>query len=131
MDNQRGNTSIIWYTRGMNTGKSKATPINRVQNWGLYVWRMPDGSFLSDGQGNFMNIGAMRNDITAMAKLRQAAKHFGIEVGEPVFLAGTNRVSDEEYSVQRDRFAQGLIPSETDLGAWMDAEKGARKHGTD
>ena len=115
----------------MNSGKSKATPLQRKWTWGLYVWKMPNGSFLSDGEGNFMNIPAIEHDIEAIAKLRNAARHYGIEVGEPVFLSGTNRISDEEHSVQRDRFAQGLIPSENDLGAWLDAKRGNDKHGSD
>lgn len=115
----------------MNPGKSRARALPRMHDWGLYVWKMPNGSFLSDGNGNFMNISAKQHDIEAIAKLRKAAKYYGVEVGEPVFLAGTNRVSDEEYSVQKDRFAQGLIPSETDIGAWLDAERGYRKHGQD
>jgi hypothetical protein len=44
-------------------------------------------------------------------------------------MAGVNRVTDEEHSAQIDRMKSGLIPSETDIGAWMAAEKGFKKHG--
>jgi hypothetical protein len=43
-------------------------------------------------------------------------------------MAGSRRVSDEEYSEQKQRLMEGYIPSETDIGAWMDAERGARQH---
>jgi hypothetical protein len=38
-------------------------------------------------------------------------------------------VSDEEYSEQINRLKEGYIPSDTDLGAWMDAARGIKKHG--
>jgi hypothetical protein len=44
-------------------------------------------------------------------------------------MAGVNRVSDEEHKTQIDRMKDGLIPSETDIGAWMLAQKGMNKNG--
>jgi hypothetical protein len=44
-------------------------------------------------------------------------------------MAGVNRVSDEEHQNQIHRMKEGLIPSETDIGAWMLAQEGMRKNG--
>ena len=44
-------------------------------------------------------------------------------------MPGVRRVSDEEHSEQIDIMKQGLIASETDIGAWMDAERGIKANG--
>jgi hypothetical protein len=38
-------------------------------------------------------------------------------------MAGTERITDEEYSEQVDRMKQGLIPSKNDLGAIIAAKQ--------
>ena len=113
----------------MSSSEPRLTVIQKKRNDGIYVWRLPDGSVVSDGNGNIMNIPAFAGDIEAMSKITKAAAHFGYSDGKPEFQPGTRRVSDEEYSEQVDRMRQGYIPSETDLGAWYDAAKGIKKHG--
>jgi hypothetical protein len=46
-------------------------------------------------------------------------------------MPNVRKVSDEEYSEQIDRMAQGYIPSETDLGALIDAKKTFDQFGSD
>jgi hypothetical protein len=111
----------------MDQGKSKLTVLDRNQNYGLYVWKMDNGSIFKDSEGNTMNIPGRKHDLEAMAKLQKAAKYFDLPSGGPHFMAGSRRVSEEEYSEQKQRLAEGYIPSETDIGAWMDAERGARQ----
>lgn len=108
----------------------KLTVLKKQQNYGLYVWRTPEG-VVANEDGDIMNIPAREGDLSAMAQIRQAAIHYGFPVGEPEFRSGVRRVSDAEYSEQLDRMKEGYIPSETDIGAWMDAEKGIREHGDD
>ena len=86
---------------------------------------------MSDPDGNIMNIPAREGDISAMSQIRQAAIHYGFPEGQAEFRPGVRRVTDEEYYEQLDRMSQGLIPSETDIGAWADAAKGMNKHGAD
>ena len=113
----------------MSHGEPRLSIVQKRRSDGIYVWRLPNGSVVSDGNGNIMNIPAKAGDIEAMSKITKAAAHYGYPEGRPEFQPGVRRITDEEYSVQKDRMRQGYIPSDTDLGAWYDAAKGIRKHG--
>lgn len=113
----------------MNAGNSKLTVIKKNRQDGMYVWKLPNGKVVGDKSGNIMNIPAMQYDIDAINKITKAASHYGYNEGKAEFWPGTRRVSDMEHSEQLGRMKEGYIPSETDLGAWMDAAKGIAKHG--
>lgn len=115
----------------MDNAKSKLSVVERKWDWGLYVWKCDQGGYFSDGEGHFMNIPARKGDLEAMAKLMKAARYYGAPPGAPHFMPGVSQVSDDEYVVQSERMAAGLIPSENDLGAWYDAKRAYLKHGTD
>jgi len=111
-------------------GNSKLTVLNKAQNYGLFVWQMDhNGKAFGDGRGNVMNIPGNKYDLEKMAKVRKAAEHYGAPAGKVIFMPGVRRVSEMEYSEQIGRMKEGLIASETDIGAWMDAEKGLKAHG--
>ena len=110
-------------------GKSKATIIDKGYDWGIYVWKKSNGKWFTDGQGNILNIPSMKGDLSKLAELKQAAAHYGEPDGEPVFFAGLNRVSDEEYSEQKSRMAEGLIPNMNDLGAVHAAQQTVKQYG--
>ena len=98
--------------------------------WGLYVYKKADGKYFTDGDGNVLNIPAMKNDLSKINQLMQAAKYYGdAGDGTAVFVPGLTRVSEETHSEQVDRMKQGLIPSMTDYGAWEDAQKTADVYG--
>jgi hypothetical protein len=104
--------------------------IEKKYNWGLYVYKKSNGSWFTDGDGNILNIESVRNDLSKIAELKQAAKYYGDEGdGEAVFVPGLTRITDEEHSVQKDRMRQGLIPSMNDLGAWYAAQQTHDKYG--
>jgi hypothetical protein len=104
--------------------------IEKKYNWGLYVYKKSNGSWFTDGDGNILNIESVRNDLSKIAELKQAAKYYGDEGdGEAVFVPGLTRLTDEEHSVQKDRMNQGLIPSMNDLGAWYAAQQTQDKYG--
>ena len=106
--------------------------IEKKYNWGLYVYKKSNGKWFTDGEGNVLNIPAVRGDIAKIAELRQAAVHYGDDgEGEAVFVPGLTRISDEEYSEQMDRFKQGLIPSMNDLGAIHAAQQTLNTYGRD
>lgn len=113
------------------SGKSNLTVIKKQSDWGIYVWVTPEGGVLVNSNGDCLNIPARKGDIYAMNRIRQAAAHYGHTEGFPEFMAGVRRVTDEEHSEMLDRMKQGLIPSETDIGAWIDAKKGFDTHGGD
>ena len=124
-------------TRKAKIGKSKITQIDKGTGqkamfgyeWGLYFWRLPSGHLFKDDEGRLLNIPSVKNDLSQMAKLRQAAAHYGQPDGEPWFYAGVNRATDEEYQEQLDRLEEGLIPSLNDLGAVDAAKKTAELYG--
>lgn len=104
--------------------------IEKKYNWGLYVYKKSNGSWFTDGEGNVLNIESMRNDLSKITELKNAAKYYGDEGdGEAVFVPGLTRITDEEHSVQKDRMLQGLIPSMNDLGAWYAAQQTHDKYG--
>jgi len=104
--------------------------IEKKYNWGLYVYKKASGKWFTDGEGNVLNIEAMRNDVAKIAELKAAAKYYGDDGdGEAVFVPGLTRISDEEHSEQMDRMKSGLIPSMNDLGAWHAAQQTLNKAG--
>lgn len=106
--------------------------IDKQYDWGLYVYKKSNGKWFTDGQGSVLNIPSMKGDISKIAELKQAAKHYGDPGdGQCVFVPGLTRVTEEEYSEQVDRLKAGLIPSMNDLGAWHAAQQTADKYGKD
>ena len=111
----------------MNTGDAQKKHFGFA--WGLYFWRLPDGHLFKDDEGRLLNIPSLEGDLGQMAKLRQAAAHYGQPDGEPWFYAGVNRATDEEYEEQLDRLNEGLIPSLNDIGAVAAAKKSLELYG--
>jgi len=106
--------------------------IEKKYNWGLYVYKKANGKWFTDGNGNVLNIESVRNDLSKITELKNAAKHYGDEGdGEAVFVPGLTRITEEEHSEQMDRMKQGLIPSMNDLGAWHAAQQTLNKAGKD
>ena len=112
-------------------GKSKVQIVDNKLDWGIYVWQKQNGKWFTDGQGNVLNIPSRRGDISKMAELRNAASYHGEDGGQAVFFGGLSRITDEEYSEQKDRMKEGLIPSQNDFGAWAAAKQTYDKYGSD
>ena len=106
-------------------GKMKITPIDEV-NWGLYIWQMPDGKVVMDDEGAYLSIPSMKGDIRQIKKLKDLARHYGLEDGLPLFMAGHRPVTEDELETQRQRLQIGLVPDEQDLPAMMDYVKEMR-----
>lgn len=106
--------------------------IDKHYDWGLYVYKKSDGKWFTDGSGNVLNIPSMKGDINQIAKLKNAAVHYGDDgQGQAIFVPGLTRITDEEYTEQMDRMKNGLIPSMNDLGAWHAAQQTLKTHGRD
>ena len=116
-------------TKKAKLGKSKATFIPKDYDWGLYFWRLPSGHLFHDGDGNLLNIPAMKHDLSKIAELRKAAAHYGQPDGEPWFYPGIRRATDEQLSEQKDRLKAGLIPNLDDLGAVHAAQQSLQQYG--
>lgn len=96
-------------------------------DYGVYVWCMPDGKWVGDDDGNFLNIPAMRGDKVRMRSLADAVRSYGVEGGWPFFLAGNRRVTDEEFEEQLQRQKFGLTPDPMDVPAIMEDRRNAGK----
>lgn len=106
--------------------------IEKKYNWGLYVYKRSNGKWFTDGEGNVLNIPAVRGDLTKIAQLKDAAVYYGdAGDGECIFVPGLTRITDEEHSEQMERLKQGLIPSLNDLGAIHAAQQTLKTHGKD
>ena len=116
-------------TKKAKIGKSKATWMPKMYDWGLYFWRLPDGHLFKDQDGNLLNIPSMRGDLSKIAELRKAAAYYGQPEGEAWFYAGIRRATDEQYEEQKQRLKEGLIPNLDDLGAVHAAQQGIKKYG--
>jgi len=103
-------------------GKMKVTPIDEV-NWGVYAWQMPDETLVMDEEGGYLSIPSMKGDIRQIKKLKDAAKHYGLEEGHPVFFAGHRVVDDEELEIQKQRLELGLVPDVHDTPAMLEYYK--------
>jgi hypothetical protein len=113
-------------------GNVRRQVIDKHYDWGLYVYKKSNGKWFTDGDGSVLNIPAMKGDIAKITELKNAAKHYGDEGdGEAVFVPGLTRVSEAEYSEQKQRLREGLIPSMNDLGAWHAAQQTVNKYGSD
>lgn len=113
-------------------GNVRRQVIDKHYDWGLYVYKKSNGKWFTDGNGSVLNIPAMKGDIEKITELKNAAKHYGDEGdGEAVFVPGLTRVSEAEYSEQKQRLREGLIPSMNDLGAWHAAQQTVNKYGSD
>lgn len=110
-------------------GKSKLTTIDKGYDWGVYVWQRSNGKWFTDGSGNILNIPSMKGDLEKLAELKKAASYYGEPDGKPVFFAGLNRVSEEEYAEQVNRMSEGLIPNLNDLGAVHAAQQTLKQYG--
>jgi hypothetical protein len=108
--------------------KMKITPIEEV-NYGLYVWQMPDESVVMDEAGNYLCIPSIRGDIRQIKKLKDAAKHYGLEEGKPLFFSGHRTVTQEELEEQKARADMGMVPDTQDMPAMMEYVKEVREMG--
>jgi hypothetical protein len=108
--------------------KMKITPIEEV-NYGLYVWQMPDDSVVMDEAGNYLCIPSIRGDIRQIKKLKDAAKHYGLEEGKPLFFSGHRTVTQEELEEQKARADMGMVPDTQDMPAMMEYVKEVREMG--
>lgn len=82
---------------------------------GVYLWRLPNGRFISDGDGHYLMIESMEGDQERMKALAKAAHDCGVDEGMPCFFRGNRIVTDEEYEEQKLRLKFGLTPDPLDI----------------
>lgn len=114
------------FSGAVDLGKKSRTSVVEETNIGIYVWEMPDGSWVADDEGNWMNIPSKKGDLRRINMLKEAANSYGIYEGRPVFLSGHYRVSEDEYQEQRQRLQEGLIPDKNDIFALRDDDRNGK-----
>jgi len=92
---------------------------------GIYVWEI-DGKWVGDDEGNFLSITSKKGNRERIEKLRKAVSHYGINRGEPKFLAGRRKIDDEEFEYQQQRLRWGLTPDPLDIGEYKDQVRVAK-----
>ena len=107
----------------------KISEVKPNVDWGLYMWRLPDGKLFKNENGEYLNIPSMYGDLEKISIIKQAAAYYGQPDGTPHFEPGVQRATEEEYQEQVERLAAGEIPSLNDFGAVMDAKRGIQAHG--
>lgn len=95
--------------------------------WGVYLWRMPNGSFIADDDGHYLMIASTRGNNERMRSLADAARAFGVTEGAPCFFQGNRIVTDEEYEEQKMRLQFGLTPDPWDVAAINEERRNAGK----
>ncbi len=98
-------------------------------NYGVYVWRTDDGSYVGDEDGNYMLIASRKGDQKNIAALERSARYYGIEGGQPEFRSGARPVSQSEYEDQVARQRAGLVPDKYDLGSLLDDYRAKKSRG--
>lgn len=94
---------------------------------GVYLWQMPDGKFVGDGEGHYLMIEAIEGDQVRLRALVDEVRSFGIDEGAPCFFRGNRIVNDEEYEHQKQRFEWGLTPDPLDVAAAKDDMDASRR----
>lgn len=110
--------------------RPKVTVVDENPGWGVYVWRCAsDGKIFRDDDDNVLNIPSRQYDLEKIKIIKEAAAHYGQPKGEPVFVPGVQRATDEEHTEQMDRMRSGLLPTMNDFGAVTDAKNAAIQRG--
>ena len=110
--------------------RPKVTVVDENPGWGVYVWRCAsDGKIFRDNDDNVLNIPSRQYDLEKIKVITEAAAHYGEPKGEPVFVPGVQRATDEEHTEQMDRMRSGLLPTMNDFGAVTDAKNAAIQRG--
>lgn len=110
--------------------RAKVSVVDEVP-YGIYMWLLPDGSYIGDGEGNFLSITSMYGDLVRTARLKEAAAAYGVTTGQAKFFSGSRQITDEEYSEQVSRLAGGLVPDEYDIPSLVETMKSTEKGLTD
>lgn len=97
--------------------------------YGVYVWQMPNGALVTNEDGDYLCIASTKGNLGKIKQLRDAAKYWGIEEGQPLWMSGHRPISQEEYEYQKQRLELGLVPDEYDLPALKEDIEQKRKMG--
>jgi hypothetical protein len=84
---------------------------------GVCLWEMPDGTLIGDGDGRFLSLEGDLNSPIIESKMRDAAVGYvGMPAldGEPMWIPGSRKITDNEADDHTERFIDGYIPDPVD-----------------
>jgi len=102
------------YSRWMNSGtiKKRKNIVVPQSAFGVCLWKMPDGGFIADGDGNYMCAEGMVGDRKVESQMAEAANYWAGKDngGKPHWVDGARKVTDGERSEQEGRLSEGQLP---------------------
>ena len=80
--------------------------------FGVCLWKMPDGGFISDGDGNYMCAEGFVGSRKVETQMAEAADYWAGKDngGKPHWVDSARKVSSEERKEQEGRLGDGELP---------------------
>lgn len=75
--------------------------------YGVLVWRLPDGRFLKNANGEYLSMEARKGDLNAVAKMRDAATYYGYPDGNTIFFPGRQKATQSEWEDAMEALIDG------------------------
>lgn len=91
--------------------------------YGVYIAKTSDGKYITNQDGDLLNIVSKKGDPKRIAQLKQAARHIGFNDITWEWRAGARRVTEDEFQEQLERQAEGKVGDPYDLGVLIDEYK--------
>lgn len=91
--------------------------------YGVYVAKTSEGKYITNQDGDLLNIYSKKGDQKRLAQLAQAARHIGFENIKHEFRSGARRVTEDEFQEMLERQKDGLVADPYDLGVLIDEYK--------
>ena len=108
--------------------RTKRSIVEEGFEWGMYVWKMPDNKILGN-DGSVLNVVSMKGDFTKMAALKRFVnEELGIQAGEPFFMGGVERLSENEWEGQMEQMLDGKVPDRDWRSNIEQAKKQIKEH---
>ncbi len=80
----------------------------RQNNYGVYVWQLPNGKIMADTAGNVLLVQAKYGDENAKKEIARAAAYEGFPEGNPLW-EDVHPCSQEEWEEQMEDYKNGIL----------------------
>jgi len=105
--------------------KPKRTLVDTDMTWGICLWKLPDGSYIQNNDGDYLSAGPCKvGNLKVEQSMRAAARSCGFEVGKAFWLPGFRKITNSEFEDQMERLMDGKIADPADLYRQATGEHG-------